>query len=378
VAPPPVKRALIAGAAVAAALGAMLLVVRARGPRVDLERTKRRTIVPIVSGAGEIRRPEAVGVPAGVIGRIKSIPVRPGDAVRKGDVVVELDRTAYEAQASEATAAAARASEEAGRAAASLESASRKYARAIALAGKKMASGDYLQAARGDVARARAARDAASSSLASARERLASAREALSRTRITSPRDGEIVAVHAKIGETVTERLPVVSVAEKGSTIAVPIPADSVRRFPPGSGASVRAAGSREEIRGEVRGLVAPNKTGDSAYVSVMIALPSSSSALAPGSAARVRIEGPPIAGALAVPISALSSPARVRRRESGVFLPLSGRARWRAVVVGVRDERFAEIVSGLAEGEEIVAGPFAAVESLSDGDRIRPRRKEE
>jgi multidrug efflux pump subunit AcrA (membrane-fusion protein) len=61
------------------------------------------------------------------------------------------------------------------------------------------------------------------------------------------------------------------------------------------------------------------------------------------------------------------------------VFTVVSERVRRRAVEVGARGDRDAEILSGLAEGETIVAGPARALSRLADGDRIvSTRRKEE
>lgn len=367
-----------------AALGALALAVavvavRVRGPRVEVGEASRRTIVPAVSGSGRIVLPGRVDVAARVIGRVAKIGVAVGDRVRRGEVVAELDGTSYATQAREAGAAAARAAEESSRSASALEAAARKFDRALTFEGRRLASNEFLQASRLDVERARAAHDAASAALASARKQLASAREALARTRIVATLDGEVAAVRVKAGETVTERTPIVSVTDHGVSIAaVEVRADAAGAVVPGEIATVLPGGAKAALRGEVREVRAPNKSGDSAYVTVMIAVGPTDSDLRPGAYVRVRIEGRAKPGALAVPLSSLVPPGRTRRRRAGVFIPDGGRARWREVVVGVRGDRFAEIVAGLREGEMIVVGPAGAIARLADGDRIRAGRKEE
>ena len=107
-----------------------------------------------------------------------------------------------------------------------------------------------------------------------------------------------------------------------------------------------------------------------------MIAIPASVE-LRSGTPARARIEAAPLRGVLAVPVAALAPRGAGRRAE--VFTVVSDRVRRRAVEVGARGDRDAEILSGLAEGEAIVGGPTRAVSRLADGDRIVPVvRKEE
>jgi HlyD family secretion protein len=53
------------------------------------------------------------------------------------------------------------------------------------------------------------------------------------------------------------------------------------------------------------------------------------------------------------------------------VFVNRDGRAVKVAVEVGLSDDTYQEIVSGLAAGDEVVTGPDRVLRALEDGDRI-------
>jgi HlyD family secretion protein len=68
------------------------------------------------------------------------------------------------------------------------------------------------------------------------------------------------------------------------------------------------------------------------------------------------------------------SAPADGRAKEEleGVFVRAGDRARFRPVKLGVKGETDIEILSGLAEGDEIVIGPYKVLRTLKDGDRVQ------
>ena len=357
-------------AAAVAGAAALWLAIRSRGPLVEEWRVARATVRPVAAATGTILPPPRVAVYPGVIGRIAKVLVRPGQAVRSGDPVVELDAAAYSAQADEARIAAARAEEEAGRAADSVAAAARKLAQARGLAGKKIASREYLAAAALDAEKAKGEQERARAALAAARSRLAAAREALARTRVAAPVPGEVAEVPVRAGETVSEKTPVAVVVD-ASTLLASVRASAPAAAGIGPGAPARVAAGGASAAGVVRTLE-PNKTGDSPYVTVMIALTSPPGVLRPGMEARARIEGTPRDGVLVVPVSALAAPPRGVRGASAVWTVADGRVRRRAVEIGASGDRLAEVASGLREGEAIVGGPASAVRRLGEGDRVR------
>jgi HlyD family secretion protein len=76
-------------------------------------------------------------------------------------------------------------------------------------------------------------------------------------------------------------------------------------------------------------------------------------------------------AGALAVPIIAVTVRDLPDRTE-GVFVVRDGRAVWTAVEIGITGEEHFEVLSGLSAGDEVVSGPYQLIQTLSDGDAVR------
>jgi len=372
-----IRRTWAAALGVAAALAGVIFFLFVRAPRVEVVRVARRDLAPVVPGSGEILPPARVGVHPAVMGKILRVDVAEGQAVRAGDLLVELDGAPYADQAARAQAAVAESARAARAAESSVEAAERKLDRAGALSKKQIASADYLAAARIELAKARQAQAGAVAELAEARSRLGVAREAIGRTRIAAPISGRVAGLRARPGETVAEGTEIAAVEDVGVYRArIRVRAEEGSLVVAGERAAVTPSGSRRPYSGAVLSTAPPNKSGNSAYWTVMIAIPASVE-LRSGTPVRARIESAPLRGVLAVPVTALMPLAAGRRAE--VFTLVSDRVRRRAIEVGARGDRDVEIRSGLAEGEPIVGGPARAVARLADGDGIVPaRRKEE
>ena len=56
-----------------------------------------------------------------------------------------------------------------------------------------------------------------------------------------------------------------------------------------------------------------------------------------------------------------------------GVFAVRQGRAVFTPVATGIAGDRYFEALSGLAEGDEVITGPFEVVRNLEDGDPVEP-----
>jgi HlyD family secretion protein len=55
-----------------------------------------------------------------------------------------------------------------------------------------------------------------------------------------------------------------------------------------------------------------------------------------------------------------------------GVYVVKDGRVEFRPVKIGIAGQNHFEVVDGLAEGEEIVAGPYQAIRKLKEGARVK------
>src|SRR6266511_5794740 len=92
--------------------GAVLLVVlvmasarRDKGIEVRFEHVARRDLVAAVTASGKIQPKKKVDVSADITGRITRIAVHEGDYVQKGQFLLQIDPTIYEANLQRAQAA---------------------------------------------------------------------------------------------------------------------------------------------------------------------------------------------------------------------------------------------------------------------------------
>src|SRR5687768_13799302 len=74
------------------------------GVQVRLEPVQERDLVALVSASGWIRPHRKVDVQADIMGRIVELNVREGDEVTKGQVLMRIDPTQYQATVARANA----------------------------------------------------------------------------------------------------------------------------------------------------------------------------------------------------------------------------------------------------------------------------------
>ena len=64
--------------------------------------------------------------------------------------------------------------------------------------------------------------------------------------------------------------------------------------------------------------------------------------------------------------------PGHTRMETEGVFVLRDGRAVFVPIEVGIVGERYFEVLSGVAETDQVITGPFASVRELADGSAVR------
>src|SRR5215472_14946069 len=77
---------------------------RDKGVEVRLEKVSRRNLVATVTASGKIVPKRKVDVSADITGRIIEIPVKEGALVRRGDLLLRIDPSQYEASVAQAQA----------------------------------------------------------------------------------------------------------------------------------------------------------------------------------------------------------------------------------------------------------------------------------
>jgi len=382
-------------AAVALILWASLRPSEGKGPAVTLEKVGRRDVVARVKASGEINPKQKVEIQSKVIGEVVALPVREGDQVRAGQVVVEIEKQLYVAARDQARAALEQARVNLERSRAELANEELNLARVTQLQGEGVLSQDAFD-------RAKLARDAAAIGVRAQQEAIRQAESAhrraiddLERTTIRAPMDGTVTALNVEKGETavmgtmnfagsvlmvigdLSEILAEVEVAES-EVVALAL----------GQSAVVRVDALPDApLVGRVAEIGSSGvKTGDVVKFRVKVALERPDPRVRPGMTAKVEITTRTAQAALAVPQQAVQTRwlddkgKEVQRREgdtsqrelTAVYAFDGGKAVRREVKSGVHDELWVEVSEGLTEGDEIVTGPYRTLRTLKDGDAVR------
>jgi HlyD family secretion protein len=379
---------------------ALLLVLAAAAPlpacrgqgavEVDVAHVERRTVFrSTVTASGEIVAERYAEVGSSVMGKLVSLPVREGDRVRKGQVVARIDSVpaASERDAAAALVRAADADQAAARARA--EDAARALARGRELRGQGLlpqADFDALQAA-ADAAAAQT--DAAAKRAVQARAQLARATDLVGKTEIVSPLDGVVTRLPVREGEMVVigiQNMPgttIMTISDLAVINAeVKVAEAEILNVHVGQPATVTLeALPGREFGGEVVevGASALPVVGTGAAArefKVKVRLRDPQEGLRPGLTGDAEILVGEANDALAVPLQAVVLRGEPGKERAGVFAVEGKMARFVPVETGMIGGLEIEVKQGLAEGREIVAGPWQSLKDLQDGAAIRPARK--
>lgn len=325
------------------------------------------TVVGETLGTGTLEARLAATISPRVTGRLSSLLVDQGDTVKAGQILATLDdaeahRQLEVAQAALASSAATveRVRIDETRAQAVLEQAKLEHARALSLAEARTVSPaerdkaiEQLHVAEADVARARAAIVEAQSMHASAASQVALQEEMVAHTRLLAPFDGLVVRRERDPGDIVSPGgavLEVVSTDEIWvsawvdetaiARLAPDQPARIVFRSEPDQSYPGHVARLGRETDRETREFLVDVRVDH---------LPANWTI---GQRAEVYVETGRQVDVPAVPAEFLV----YREGVTGVFALVGGRARWQAVVTGLRGASLVEVRGGLAVGDRVVA----------------------
>lgn len=171
--------------------GVLLFLGSKKEPVVTVqgEKVKRHTITQIVTATGKIQPEISVKISPEVSGEIVALPVKEGQRVKKGDVLMKIKPDVYIAQRDQANAGLLSAQ-------ARLSQAEPEFKRIADLYSKGLVSqSEYDQS--------KASYESAKANYAQARATLNQANEALRKTTITAPMEGTISQLNSRLGERV-------------------------------------------------------------------------------------------------------------------------------------------------------------------------------
>jgi len=316
------------------------------------------TVTNSKAGTVEARRRSRIASEIG--GRVIEIVHREGAKVAEGQTLVRLSPTSHAAQLELAVQGVAVANSGFQDACLRRDRAKRELGRTQRLADNNVASEDRLDELQFQFDSARVECDGARAELARARAQKLSAESELGKTVISAPFTGIIAEVNVEVGEWVTPSPPLLTSPPvidliDPTSIFVSAPMDEVDSGAIRAGLPVKLTiDSRpgETFRGRVLRVApyvldaeAQNRTLE---IEVAIEDPALAAALLPGTSADAEVILESRDHVLRVPTSALLQNQSVLILEEGELVE-------RAIEIGLRNWQFAEVRSGLAEGEQVV-----------------------
>src|SRR5216117_3024710 len=418
--------------------GAVLLIVLVmvsasakgeKGIEVRFEQVGRRDLVAAVTASGKIQPKKKVDISADITGRITRIAVREGDLVQKGQFLLQIDPTIYQANMQRANAGMSSAEAQAVQARATRDQSQRALQRTKELREQNpnLVSQEQLEQAQTAFDIADANLTASQHLVEQARAGLQVARDQLAKTHLIAPMDGRVTRLAVEEGEvavpgtfsretglllTVSDLSVIQTTVQVDETDVVRVQlGDSVEvtidAFPDTTFVGRVTKVSNSAILNAASAATGQNDRAVDYQVEITLANPPA--AVRPDLSATARIVTDTRKEALAIPIIALTvrentpisteqRPARgqaeaatpprtpsdtshkgaggANKKTEGVFLVHTGIATFHAVKVGIWGEEDFVVVEGVHEGDTIVAGPYQAIRDLKEGARVRPSKE--
>jgi HlyD family secretion protein len=386
--------------------GALLLVVLGvaatrgeNGQAVQVIPAARETITAKVSANGKIQAVQKADISANVMGQVTRIAVKEGDVVKKGQFLLEIDPSRYQASVAGVQASLEAMGHDLASARTRLDQARKDFDRAEANRKAGIISQAEYDQVKTALETAEASAKATQRRMEQARAGVDEARVGLKYTTITAPMDGVVTARRIEQGETA-----VIGVQNSAGTVLLTISdmskveaemevdEASIPNVKLGQSAQVRIDAYPNQVFDalvtEVGGSpILRTSTNEAIKFKVKVQLKNPPSTIKPGLSAQADISTGIRENAVAVPIQALvmkeikpkdgeKPKAGAPKEEEGVFLVEGGKAKFVALKTGLLGELNVEVVEGLKGGEAVVTGPFRTLRELKGGEVVRVEKK--
>jgi HlyD family secretion protein len=395
------KKLIIFGVAgvVVIALALILFLGSKKEPvvAVQVEKVARHTITQVVTATGKIQPEVQVKISPEVSGEIVALPVKEGQKVKKGDLLLKIKPDVYVAQREQFSAALLQSK-------AALTKNELDYRRVENLFKKGMVSeADYQQS--------HALYESSKAEYARAKASLDQAEESLRKTTILSPMDGTVSQLNSELGERVLgtnqfQGTEVMTIADLSRMEArVDVSENDVILVSVGDTARISIdAFPNQKVNAvvyEIANTATSKGLGTQEEVTnfeVKMRVIDKSVQLRPGMSMTGDIETETRQNVLAVPIQSVTArapkmemkdekadgqqgtfvnaggPQKANNKPKEiVFIVDNGQVKAMPVKRGISDGSFIEITDGVGEGVQVVSGSYKAINrELEDGSKVR------
>lgn len=388
-----------------------------QGIEVEIAKVDEMTIVETVSATGKIQPEVEVKISSEVSGEIIDLPVKEGQVVKKGDLLVKINPDLYTSGYNRTVAGLSQTKAGLGQADASFKEARSSYDRSKILYDKGIISKSEWDKAVAAFESANAARQSAYYNVQSASATVNEAKDNLGRTTIYAPADGTISMLNVELGERVlgtqqmtgTEILRVANL--NNMEVEVDVNENDIVKINVGDSANVEVdAYLKKQFKGLVTSIsnsASTTLTADQvtnfkvkvrilkeSYQDLIAGKPASYSPFRPGMTATVDIITKRREKVLAVPISSVvvkndttpvkkilvddpeSEENKIKpksdKKYECVFVKSGNKSKIRIIKTGIQDDTNIEVTEGLKKGDVVIIGPYTTVtKDLNSGDKV-------
>lgn len=415
-------KAITAVVVVAITAGGLTLAAFKRGDKpvdVRFEKVQKRDLVAYVTASGQVQPHTKVDVASDVSGRIVKLSVKEGDIVTKGQFLLQIDPATYDADVQREAAGVASARADLARAKANLDQSQSAYRRSseIVKLNPGLISAEQIEQLKTTVDVNNALYQAAAHNVDQTSAALQNSHSLLAKTTILAPMSGRITKLAVQQGETAVpgtfskDQALLLTISDM-SVLETKVKVDEtdVARLHVGDTAQVLIdAFPDTTFRGKVTEIAHSSVTAGTTTAG--------SSDQAVDYEVRVQLLNPPIdtrpdfsatakivwdsrKSVLSIPIIALtvreheanenrdSAAVALGRKATkdialkdveGVFVVGKDKhVMFRPVKVGIPGEEYFEVLSGLQEGETVVAGSYQAIRTLHDSTAVKEMKKDD
>ena len=388
-----------------------------KGTAIEVANVSTGIIVETVSATGKIQPEIEVKISSMVSGEIIDLPIKEGQVVKKGELLVKINPDLYTSGLNRTLANLSGIKAGLSQYDASFKEAKANYERNKTLFEKGIISKSDWDKSVASFEVAKATKESAYYNVKSASASVNEAKDNLGRTIIYAPAAGTVSVLNVELGERVlgtqqmagTEILRVANL--NNMEVEVDVNENDIVKIKVGDPANVEVdAYLKKKFKGIVTSisnsastvLTADQVTNfkvkvrilKESYEDLMVGKPLSYSPFRPGMTATVDIITKTRANVVSIPISAVvvksdttavkvlkiedpesdqnkSTPKSDKKLEC-VFVKVGNKAKIRIIKTGIQDDTNIEVLSGLKKGDVVITGPYTTVsKDLNSGDKV-------
>ena len=388
--------------------------------QVETAKADEITIVETVSATGKIQPEIEVKISSQVSGEIIDLPVKEGQVVKKGELLVRINPDLYTSGLNRSVSNYSGTKSGLNQADASFKEAEASYLRNKTLYEKGIISKSDWDKAIASFEVAKANKQTAYYNVQSASASVKEAKDNLGRTTIYSPNDGTISKLSVELGERIlgtqqmagTELLRVANL--NNMEVEVDVNENDIVKIHIGDTTKIKVdAYLKKEFKGMVTSISNSASTATTAdqvtnfkvkvrilkdsYQDLLAGKPETYSPFRPGMTATVDIITKRREKVIGVPISAVvvksdttatkiyevkddntdkTVKTKSDKKFECVFVKVGNKAKIRIVKTGIQDDTNIEVTSGLKKGDVVIVGPYTTVtKDLNSGDKVTSKK---